>query len=180
MNNTNGTIGGSASVTLVANGTITTGEYLETFILNDGGEINGGDANATVSVTGDIDAGTSTVFEITNTGGFIAQNALFDLTAGNISVGESLFFEIDNQSGGMIVSDATINLNALSIGSSTVDGVVITLIANYDGGSIGGTALVNLAISGDIDVPGYVVISILNNNIFDGGGGNIGSDATMT
>ncbi len=178
-----GTIGGNATIDVNA-ANVNADNSLSAFILNyDGAQIA---ENAVINfgLSGDITTQGGADIQIfntntsgTGTGGTIGGNATINLSASAIS--GSLFPQIENQFGGAIGGNATINVNVASILSTATDGLFGATIANYDGGSIGGSALINIGVSGDIDAPGEVEFSILNNDIFGGGGGTIGSDATI-
>ncbi len=148
INNTNGTIGGDANLSVIAsgdisigtetyfnilnsNGTIggdaaanltannfTNGDTFEFQILNDGGSI-GGNATLTADLTGNLTSTGAATIQITNGGGSIGENASISLTANALSA-PSLLAQIDD-SGGSIGGDASIAFNISQSLTTTSD-----------------------------------------------------------
>jgi FecR protein len=138
INNTNGTIGGDANLSVIASGDIsigtetyfnilnsngaiggdalsnvtannfTNGDTFEFQILNDGGSI-GGNATLTADLAGSLTSTGAATIQITNGGGSIGENASISLTANALSA-PSLLAQIDD-SGGSIGGDAAITFN---------------------------------------------------------------------
>jgi hypothetical protein len=180
ITNGGGSIGTDAAI--VFNAASFTANSLFLQIGNLGGTI-GGDSNVTFNV-GDLAISGDTAITIDDSadgevlnGSEISSNATINITAADISA--AMFVQILAQRGGAIGGDATINLDAASIVSTATDGLLGITLSSYDAGSIGGNALIALNVSGEISAPSEVEFSILNNDIFGGGGGTIGSDATI-
>jgi hypothetical protein len=176
-----GTIGGDAMIDFAAGSFSAASLTLQ--ITNLGGTI-GGESSIIFDV-GDVAISGDTAITIDNSvsagggllGSEISSNATIDLSAGDVSA--SMFLQVLNQRGGVLGGDATINLGAASVVTTLSAGLFGVTIGNYDAGSIGGNALIDVNVSGEISAPSEVEFSILNNDIFGGGGGTIGSDATV-
>ncbi len=92
-------------------------------------------------MTGDISVGAETFFDLLNTNGAIANDAISTVTAANFSTGSTFGFEILNDSGS-IGGNAT--LTAALSGDLTSVGDAFVEIIN-SGGTIGGDALIDLS-----------------------------------
>ena len=128
-------------------------------LLNAGTDLTAGSTlmvNVDNSVTGNL-----------NTGANIALNAGRNLT---VNGGGDLSLTVDNSGGGHIGTGGSISV--VTAGTLTVGGNLAALIDN-SGGSIGGNAILNLAVTGS--VAAFSDSQALNN-----AGGTIGSDATIT
>jgi hypothetical protein len=131
--------------------------------------------------------------------GMIGGDAQINVSAGNLSTG-ALFDDIYNYGGGSIGGSAIISLNLannfsatgnaefliLSFGGNITQNASINVnagaisapsltagINNSSGGLIGGNALINFGVTGDIDLTGDANFQINNN------AGSIGGDATI-
>ena len=188
-NRDGGLIDDAASVLLSSGGSFTTAGDA-TFVISsrdDGGGsgIIGGDASLAVTSAGNMSIGGDLVGAFSMNAGGTVNNVFASVsTTGALSAG-SIDLEIDNggatlsgfRGGGMILGDANVSLVALNINSG---GALSTFIANLDGGSIGGDALVQLVASGSINAGGPFLAEIFNNSFLGGSGGTIGGDATVT
>ena len=161
-----GTILGDATVDLSAAG-ITTTDFFQPLVNNTNGII-GGDANVSVTVSGDITVGTDTFFNILNSSGSIGGDAISNLTAANFSTGSTFNFQILND-GGSIGGNAT--LTADLTGNLTSTGAATIQITN-GGGSIGENATISLTANA-LSAPSLLA------QIGDSGG-SIGGDASIT
>jgi len=122
-----------------------------------------------------IDSGATISFNIAG-----ALTTLHDASSG-FSEGESLELLISNRfdtiQGGVIGSDATISLTAASV---SIGGILDAFISNRPG-SIGGSAIINFGISGDLAVQEDALFTISNEDLFNtGAGGTINSNATIS
>jgi hypothetical protein len=93
---------------------------------------------------------------------------------GDLAAQGDASFVIDNNDFGSIGSDTTINVAASSI--SVGGGLDADIFS--PGGNIGGSALLSVAISGEIGTQGDATFSIFNDDE-GSGGGTIGSDAMI-
>ncbi len=175
-----GTIGSNAEINVHAGSF--SADSLQASISN-GGSV-GQDAIVNFGTVGDISAQGDAVFQILNSAqdagngsgsnaGIIGGNALLDVSATNISSGGLLQVTIDNHGNGMIGGDATINLNAASVGAGSLE----AFLFDYDGADIGGNALINFVVAGDISVQGSARFAI--DSASQGGAGTIASNATI-
>src|SRR5438067_2075258 len=76
--------------------------------------------------------------------------------------------------GGTIGGDATVNISANSLTTTTTNGDANFAIYNNSLGSIGGNAMISLNLTGDLTAQGVANFTIGNSN-----GGTIGSDAMI-
>ena len=195
ISNTGRTLNGNATYTWDVSGDFTIVGDGTLFILNDsdsgsplGGILHG---NATIAVNAaNLTAGSLLVyFDNTNkntNGGVIDSDATINMNiAGNLSITGDVTFKILNNrnilstggTGGTIGSDATINVTAANVSAT---GLLFTSISNFNDGNIGGNALIDFGIAGDISSQSDATFQILNNDNGSGfGGGAIGSDATI-
>ena len=176
-----GTIGSNAEINVsAANFAANT---LLASISNRSGVI-GQDAIINFGTSGDINTQGDAVFQILNSvqdagngsgsnAGTIGGNALLDVSATNISSAGLLRVIIDNHGNGMIGGDATINLNAASVGAGSLE----AFLFDYDRGDIGGNALINFVVAGNVSVQGNARFAI--DSASDGGAGTIASNATI-
>jgi hypothetical protein len=168
-----GTIGGNATVSLVAVGGISALDDSQ-FIGNGGGTIG---SNAAIIVTADSLATRDTApgalaASINNSGGGnIGGSASinFDLS-GNLTSASDANFTIDNSNGGTIGSDAAVNITAANLTANS-------LLAQIDntGGSIGanseGRAIINMNVSNSATVTNDATFQILGSDGAVGGAG---------
>ena len=202
VNNTNGSIGGDASVQvdvtddisvgaetffniLNSNGDIggfaladlfatnfTSGSTFQFQILNDNGSI-GSDASLFAGVSGALTINSDATIQIGNASGSIAGDATIDFNLGSFSA-NSLLLQIDNL-GGFIGGESSINFT--TDGDFTA-GSVSVLLNNRDGGSIGAGGNIffsssALTTSGDFSL-------VISNRDDGGGGGTIGSESLIS
>ncbi len=184
VNNTNGIIGGDASVFVFATGDINVGEQTFFNILNGGGTIGGqavstlvannftsgsefdfqivndngtiGDgATLVADVAGNLTGNSDAFIQITNSAGLIGSDATVDLTAGNLSTVGNLNLFINDISGGSIGGSAAISLNASSVAASS-------LFASIESGtgSLGPSASINLNVSGTVTTTSDTTVTI--------------------
>ncbi len=168
-----GTITGDATVDVSA-GSISAGNFFQPLINNTNGII-GGEATVTVNVTGATNVGTQGYFRIINDGGSIGGNALFTfISGGNVSIGDTLFAEIQNRDGGEIGGNAklTFTTNNLSVTNTGNFQILSGPSGNGSfGGQIGGDATINVN-AANITVP--VLAGNIDNTV-----GSIGGDAII-
>ncbi|MGH7938856.1 MAG: beta strand repeat-containing protein, partial [Bryobacteraceae bacterium] len=193
------TIGGDAMVLITANSVNIGGNLANDFfgignpsgtgISNSGSTLNG-NAIYLWNILGDMTVqGDATLFVLNDAnsssplGGTLHGTASVGVSAANLTAG-SLLAMIDNRSGGVIDSDASINFNIS--GNLTSPGDVTFEILNDQrvgigtgGGSIGKNATIGLSIAQDLTIGGDATFQILNDNN-DFGGGTIVGDATIT
>src|SRR6202011_4931840 len=84
LDNTGGSIGGSAKINFNLTGNLTTSGDANFLINNSNGGHIGTGGGITVHVAGDMNVGTSASFGISNVGGTIASNPVVDIRANNI------------------------------------------------------------------------------------------------
>ena len=156
-----GTISGDATVSLTAASISTTG-FFQPLVNNTNGIIGGG-ASVTVGVTGDINVGAETFFNLLNTNGAITNDATSTVTAVNFSTGSTFEFQILNDSGS-IGGNATLSANLF--GSLTSVGDAFVQIIN-SGGAIGGIAEI------DVNAASITANSLVTQ--IDNTGGSIGA-----
>ena len=171
--NGSGTIGGDAIVNVSASQdisapgtvffTVANGNYM-----GFGGGTIGGDAKLNISA---VNFMAGILFaEIFNYGASIGGNANinFNLTGDLTAPGDAIF-HIFNYGGGSIVGNAAINVNAANITANSL----LAEIDNSSAGQIGGNALINFGVSGDVNIAGDASFQILNN------AGTIGGDTEI-
>ena len=130
IDNTGGNIGGSAAVDFDLAGNITTqGDFAVLQIVNSGGGQIGGNASVNLNLSGDLTTQNNADFFIFNSGA-IGQNASISVSAGNMSIGDSLIGAIDNTDG-TIGGNAAINMNVS--GTTTVTNDATFEILGSDG-----------------------------------------------
>ncbi len=163
---------------------------------NAGGKIPG--ATILVNVPGDLVAQGGAIFTIQSTGfnfiggpfiggGTIGGDATLILNVGNVTTGDLLDLEIDNNAAGNIGGNASMTLLATgNIDSQTDAFFDIVNTADLDGttllpsGTIGGAATIVASVNGAIDVQGNGEFAVLNNVFrFLAGGGTIGGDGIV-
>ena len=187
-----GTISGDATVSLIAGGISTTG-FFQPLVNNTNGTI-GGEAGVAVDVTGDINVGAETFFNLRNSGGSIGTEALSILTANNYTSGSTFGFQILNDNGsiggsatlaaalsgsltsvgdasvqiintgGTIGGNATIDLSAANL---TADSSVFAQIDNTEG-TIGGSATIDSTFTGAVTVSGDANVNIFGSDAAGG------------
>ncbi len=153
INNTNGSIDGDATVSVIASGDINVGT--ETFfnILNTGAEI-GGDALANLTAN-NFTNGDTFEFQILNDGGSIGGNAALTANlAGSLTSSGAATIQITN-GGGAIGGDATISLTATALSAPS-------LLAQIDslGGTISGAATIDFNLSESLTTTGDATFNI--------------------
>ena len=190
-----GTIGGDAQVNVTA-GSLSTGALFDNIYNNGGGSI-GRDAIISLNLSNGFTATGNAEFPIFNPGGIVARNASIAVNAGRMSA-PSLSAEIDNSNGGNIGGNALINFDVsgdvttqddasfqILNGAGTIGGdVEISLTAanitansllaqidNSNGGTIGGTAAINVSTTS---------ANSLSANIDNSIGGTIGASANIS
>ncbi len=161
-----GTILGDALVTVEATN-ITTGGFFQPVVNNTNGAING-NASVLVAVTGNVNVGAETFFNIFNTGGTIGGQAFSSLAANNFTSGSTFNFQILNDNG-VIGGDAS--LTADLGGNLTSHGVAVIQISN-SAGSIGGNAFIDV---NTFNLGANSLTDQINNT-----GGTIGGSATIS
>ena len=132
-------------------------------MVNNTNGIIGGGASVTVGVTGDINVGAETFFNLLNTNGAITNDATSTVTAVNFSTGSTFEFQILNDSGS-IGGNATLSANLF--GSLTSVGDAFVQIIN-SGGAIGGIAEI------DVNAASITANSLVTQ--IDNTGGSIGA-----
>jgi hypothetical protein len=136
---------------------------------------------ASISVGGNLLADVST-----NTGGSDQSSTININTSGDFMTQGDAFFEVENEGfvvgavflpGGTIAGDATIAVNAANISTG---GLLDGEIDNFGGGHIGGNAIINFNLSGDIDSNGATFFGITNSPNGPGTpAGTIGGNAAI-
>ena len=157
INNTNGSIGGDATVSVQVTGSTTVGTEGFFRITNDAGTI-GGDAHFAF-LGGNTSIGDTLFAEIQNREeGEIGGDAILIFHANNLNVEDTANFQIlnglpddeSNAPGGLIGGDATIGIQLASLSAP----ILVADIDNTAGGSIGGDAIVSFDIGGDVGTDG--------------------------
>jgi hypothetical protein len=202
VNNTNGSIGGSAAVEidvtdditvgaetffniLNSNGAIggsalsdlfasnfTSGSTFQFQILNDNGSI-GSDSTLFASVSDALTIGSDATMQIGNAGGSIAGDATIEINLGSFSA-NSLLLQIENL-GGFIGGDSSIIF--ITEGDFTA-GSVTALINNRDSGEIDGSSTLAFDAVGAVNLSGDLSLKISSRD--DGGGsGTMGGPADL-
>jgi hypothetical protein len=141
-----GTVQTDAVINVSASNISTANGYFNTVIANDGGGHIGGSATINVMASNAFNTGGDAYFDISNSPNGTGTPA------------------------GTIGSDAIITLSA---NSASIGGLLQMLIDNSGGGNIGGNALINFGVPGDVNIAGDASFQILNN------AGTIGGDATI-
>ncbi|MEY2488022.1 MAG: hypothetical protein QOH39_3670, partial [Verrucomicrobiota bacterium] len=145
----------------------TSGSTLSADILNQNNGLIGQAATVNFNISGAINTG-AVSFLVENVGGNIGQNASIDLSAGSISLNDSINLKVDNSSnGGHIFGDAIVNMNA---GSVSAPGAFVASILNSNS-SISGNAAIALT-GGNLSADSMQVD-------IDGNGGTVGGNATI-
>ncbi len=184
-----GTIDSSASITFNLSGNLTTQtdagfEIRNNYVQSGPGGIGGSggtigqdavlniNANS-LSIGGALDTSIHNGRNAGDNGGTIGGNATINLVVvGDIAALDDSQF-IGN-GGGTISSNAAIIVTAASLATTdTAPGALSTSINNSGGGNIGGNALINFSMSGDITSQGDATFQILNS------GGSIGGDVEI-
>ena len=197
-NSAGGTLNGSAGISLIALGNLTSNgssDFSLTIANNNGGSILGG-ANLLVTSFGDLTTTSRADLTIDNSafngsdfgvGGSIASDALIGLSAANVSIGSGFFTFLFNDGGGHIDGNALL-VGAIS-GNFTTGGNLFFDLQNsadmngealLSGGTIDGNGMVSFVVGGNIISQGLGEFAVLNNDLrFLDGGGTIGGDATV-
>ena len=138
-----------------------------------GGTIGG---NTAINVDAANITANSLLAQINNTSGTIVGGADINLNlTGDLTTQGDALLTISNDTGGMIGSDAMINVTAANIIST--GGALNAAIVNSSGGGGGnivGSANINFNLTGDLQTVGDASFTITNSN-----GGMIGADAAM-
>ncbi|MEO8044066.1 MAG: FecR domain-containing protein [Spartobacteria bacterium] len=161
-------------------GSLTSGDFLNTLIVNLNGGSIGGSATIGFGVSGDITVTTDALWQIINTSSFglpvsvIGSEASLAVTAANLTAG-SIFSQINNTAGSEIGDNATLSFALTgaiaSVGDATFRIVNFDNGAGNGGGSIGGDATVSL----DAQSLSAATLLVRINNL----GGTIGGDAIV-
>jgi hypothetical protein len=159
--NGSGTIGGNATVNVLASQNITApgttfftvanGNFMGT-----GGGTIGGNAELNISA---VNLTTGALFaDIYNYGGAqIGGNANINLNlTGDLTTQGDAEFFIDNDGGGTIGGNAAINVSAANITANSL----VAQIDNSNGGTIGGEATINMNVSGNASVTNDASVAI--------------------
>ena len=139
-----GIINGDATVNVQAN-SISVGGFLQSFVATNGGQING-QASLSVNVTGNIQSGTGTLFDI--------QSDAFNSSGGPLTPAT-------------IGSDAVLSVTAANL---TSNGFIENDILNNGGGHIHGNAMLTVNPSGDINAQQYILATIADTGFSPNGG----------
>ena len=186
------TIGTDAKVNVSA-GSISSGDFLDVEIDNNGAGHIGRDAIITTTVSHNISSQTDIYFDLLNqaNGGAIAgsigRNASINLSAASISAGGLLDVELANDAGGHIGGNALLNVQASGTITAQEDTFIEVLnrLQNSDnegsvGGTIVGNATNNFSAGGNVTIQGLLEIGVLNNDSrVLNGAGHIGGDAEV-
>jgi hypothetical protein len=158
VNNTNGVIGGGASITVDVTGDISVGTEAFFNILNSGGSI-GDDALSSVTA-GNLSSGSTFAFQILNDGGGTigGDASLGAALSGSLTSPSDAFIQILNGTG-TIGGDALIDVTAASISVNNL----FTQIDNT-GGTIGGNAAIDMNVSGSATVTSDATVQILGSD----------------
>jgi hypothetical protein len=154
-----GHIGGNAILDVTTGGDFSATGDLFARIYNDGGGFIGGDARINFSAN-TISTGGSDPFPLAIqnlNGGHIVGDADIELIAPGGITANSFATTIDNSIGGMIDSNALINV---SVGNTNLQGGAIFAIFNQGGGTIGGDATINMNVSGNATVTNDATVAI--------------------
>ena len=154
-------------------------------------------ASLTLGASGDISVGRQTTLTLHNSpfnnaqafvgGGSITGSAAISFSAHNFSSAGPIDTFLFNDGGGKISGDASI-LGQLSGNLTSQDGMFFDVQNSADtdgntvlpGGTIRGDALVDLAVTGDIEAQGFAEFAVLNNdNRFLANGGSILGNAIV-
>ncbi len=188
-NRDSGSIGGDGTVSTNVSGALaTTGDA--TFVISDrddggGAGTIGGNASVTLTaasanIGGNLIAATSEA-----AGGQMASALVAINVTGDITTGSGLQFSIQNggfnpfgvfEGGGTIDQDAIASLTATNV---TTGDFLTGLISNLDGGQIGGSAALGLALTGNLSSQGDVTFQIDNSTSMGNLFSSIGSSATI-
>jgi hypothetical protein len=170
-----GSIDGDATVSVTA-ASIMAGDFFQPLINNTNGSV-GGNAAVAVVVSGLTDVGSFGFFRVSNDAGGIGGDARFTFTGGNVSIGDTLFAEIQNRARGEIGGDAVLAFEAFNL---TVSDTANFRVLNGDlnargnltpGGMIGGDAEVDVGVT---NLTASILVADVENT-----GGQIGGDATV-
>ena len=178
----------------ISAGSISSGDFLDVEIDNNGAGHIGRDAIITTTVAHNVSSQTDMYFDLTNQAnggagaGSIGRNASIILSAASISSGGLLDFELINDAGGDIGGNALVNVHASGGVTAQNDAYfeVLNRLQNSDnegsiGGDIGGNATNNFSAGGNVTVQGALEFGVLNNDArFLDGAGHIGGNAVIT
>ena len=177
-------------------GSISSGDFLDVEIDNNGAGHIGRDAILSVTASNNISSLTDMYFDLTNQAnggaspGFIGRNASINLSVANISSGGILDVELINDAGGHISGNALVDVGT-SGGITTQDDVLIGVLNRLQnnagvgsvGGDIVGNAAINFSAGGNVATQGggAFAVAILNNDFrLLNGAGHIGGNAAIT
>jgi hypothetical protein len=160
VNSSGGHIGGNAILDVSTGGDFSaTGDLFARIYNDNGGGFIGGDARINFSAN-TISTGGSDPFPLAIqnlNGGHIVGDADIELIAPGGITANSFATTIDNSIGGMIDSNALINV---SVGNTNLQGGAIFAIFNQGGGTIGGDATINMNVSGNATVTNDATVAI--------------------
>ena len=140
---------------------------------NDGGHIGTG-GNISVTTGGNLTAGSIDALINNRNGGMIdsSANLTFNIGGAFTTTGDASFVisnDNDGSGGGMIGSDATMNVSAASISAG---GTLFAIISSLSDASIVGSANINFNLTGDLTTSGDAAFG-------NSSGGTIGGNATI-
>ena len=174
INNTSGTIGGSANLAFNLSGQLATQGDTSFTINNSNGGMIGVDAGMNVSAASISTVGSLFANILNFASGNIVGGA--DLTlnlTGDLTTQGDATLAILNDTGGTIGSDAVINVTAANISTGGALNAAIINSSGGSGGNIVGSANINFNLTGDLTTQGDAFLTILNDP------GTIGSDAMI-
>ena len=174
INNTSGTIGGSANLAFNLSGQLATQSDTSFTINNSNGGMIGVDAGMNVSAASISTVGSLFANILNFASGNIVGGA--DLTlnlTGDLTTQGDATLAILNDTGGTIGSDAVINVTAANISTGGALNAAIINSSGGSGGNIVGSANINFNLTGDLTTQGNAFLTILNDP------GTIGSHAMI-
>ena len=175
IDNSDGTIGGSANLAFNLSGQLATQSDTSFTINNSNGGMIGVDAAMNVSATSISTVGPLFADILNFPSGNIVGGADLSLNlAGDLTTQGDAILVILNDTGGTIGSDAVINVTAANISTGGALNAAIINSSGGSGGNIVGTANINFNLTGDLTTTGDASLLILNDP-----GGTIGSDAVI-
>jgi hypothetical protein len=171
-----GAIGGNAAMNVNAVNFTTAGFLYDAIDNSNGGSI-AGSANVNFNLTGDLNTGGDTNFQILNYdggsgGGIIGADATLSVSAANISTGGVFDTGIFND-GGHITTGASVNLTVGGNLTTASEGSLQLFISNQPG-TIGTDANISASIGGSVTAGQFAAFTIFNTE------GSIGSNADIT
>ena len=174
IDNSGGTIGGSANLAFNLSGQLATQSDTSFTINNSNGGMIGVDAGMNVSATNISTVGSLFANILNFASGNIVGGADLSLNlTGDLTTQGDALLTISNDTGGMIGSDAVINVTAANISTGGALNAAIINSSGGSGGNIVGSANINFNLTGDLTTAGDATLVILNDP------GTIGSDAVI-